>query len=139
MNVNMTSLFTYRKLRSVLIVDDDHRSLNIGSVVLSSMANLQVYACKSSEEALTIAKAVKPDLLLLAQTPDTVCAAALAAIRNLPGLFTTQVIFLASENQGCMGVPCSPEAIGTIRKPFEPLLLPEQVLQLWERSMTNAT
>lgn len=126
------------KLRSVLIIDDDQHALSISSVVLSSMANLQVYTCRSGAEALAIAGDIKPDLLLLKLSPDLAGVTTLTKIRNLPGLIATRAIFLVSGDLGSALDHEELGAIGLIRKPFELMLLPEQVLQLWERQVLTA-
>lgn len=126
------------KLRSVLIIDDDQHALSISSVVLSSMANLHVYTCRSGAEALAIVGDIKPDLLLLKLSPDLAGVTTLTKIRNLPGLIATRAIFLVSGDLGSALDHEELGAIGLIRKPFELMLLSEQVLQLWERQVLTA-
>jgi response regulator RpfG family c-di-GMP phosphodiesterase len=131
-------MHTLEKLRTILYIDDNQGLLSIGSVVLSNMANLQVYACRSFNEAAIIMKYGRAELVLLEMKMDLSGIDMLAAIRKLPGLKAIPAIFLVeNESDAQVGNLHVSGIIGTIRHPIDPLLLSEQVLQLWEQYADN--
>jgi two-component system OmpR family response regulator len=123
-----------RPLSRILIVDDDPDIRALVSAALGGMAGYAVQSCSSAREALAVACAFAPDLILLDfMMPDTDGVSALKALRCLEGMETTPVVFMTAsaephefaryEGLGCLGV---------IRKPFNPISLPQTLESLWQ-------
>jgi CheY-like chemotaxis protein len=122
------------KLRSILYIDDDSQRQAIVSVILISMANLEVRVCGSAREALIIAATNKPDLVLFDVTTWSKNAAtALHSLCTQACTRDTPVIIMTNGAKSrdaryfkLLG------AAGMIATGFEPLMLAETVLQSWE-------
>jgi two-component system OmpR family response regulator len=124
---------TDRPLKRILIVDDDPDIRALVCAALGGMAGYAVQSCASARDALAVACDFAPDLILLDfMMPDADGIAALEALRCLEGTEATPVVFMTASAQphdlarydghGCLGV---------IRKPFNPVSLPQTLEALW--------
>jgi CheY-like chemotaxis protein len=126
-----------RRLSRILLVEDDADILRVAALALRRLGGFQVEACASGQEALAVARAFRPDVVLL----DVMMAAmdgpaVLKALRDFPETKTTPVIFLTARVQprdiaayramGCVDV---------IVKPFVPSALPHLVRGAWSRAL----
>jgi CheY-like chemotaxis protein len=77
-----------------------------------------------------------PDLILLdVMMPDMDGPATLAELRKLPATATTPVIFMTAKVQAAeVTYYKSIGAIGVVAKPFDPMLLAQQVRTLWQQA-----
>jgi CheY-like chemotaxis protein len=122
-------------LEQVLYVDDDDDIREVAEMALTAVAGLKVCACSSGEEALTQARACRPQLILLdVMMPGMDGPTTLAALREDPELADTPVVFLTAKIQ-----PAEVEryrslgAADVIGKPFDPMTLGEQLRGIWAR------
>lgn len=107
----------------ILIVDSVATNRIVLKVKLSA-AFYHVLQAGSAQEAVTLAADTRPDLVLVAPLPDTGFADLLARLRALPGMASTPVIALLSQNEPAARVRrLSQGAADVIAKP-----MPEAVL-----------
>jgi CheY-like chemotaxis protein len=118
--------------RKILLVDDDQEILFIARMALESLGGFSVCTCGSGREALQRAMEFAPDLIVLdVMMPEMDGPAVLRALRLLPGLRATPVIFLTG-----LSYPAGVHAdlgngiLGVISKPFDPISLPDRIRQL---------
>jgi two-component system OmpR family response regulator len=123
------------QLKTLLYVDDDSDIREIVEMALGLIDGLRVHTCASGDEALRLIGTLDPDLVLLdVMMPGMDGPTVLSRMRanterpNCPVIFVTakalpREIALLRE----LG------AAGVIAKPFDPMELGRQVLQIWER------
>jgi CheY-like chemotaxis protein len=122
------------ELKTLLYVDDDADIREIVEMALGMIDNLSVHTCASGEQALRLVPTLKPDLILLdVMMPDmdgpTVFSRMSAGTeqQNCPVIFVTaKALPLEVSHFRELG------AAGVIAKPFDPMELGRQVLQIWE-------
>jgi len=120
-------------LRTVLYVDDEPDIRQIVQMSLGLLDNVTTHTADSGEQALEIARELRPDLMLLdvmmpgMDGPDT-----LSRLREDPQLKAIPVIFMTAKAMPqevarfrAMG------AAGVIAKPFDPMQLGKQIVALW--------
>ncbi len=119
-------------VRSVLLVDDEPDIRRIGQLALQRVAKWDVRLASSGPEAVQLAAAAVPDLILLdVMMPGVDGPTTLVKLRELEGLKTTPVIFMTAKVQRhevdrylALG------AAGVIAKPFDPMTLATQIVEL---------
>ena len=123
-------------LRTLLYVDDEADIRQIVAMALGLDAQLRVHTAGSGEAALTLARQVRPDLVLLdVMMPGLDGPETLARMQQDPLLAHTPVVFMTAKT-----LPQELTrfrqlgALGVIAKPFDPMQLAQQVQALWERS-----
>jgi two-component system OmpR family response regulator len=122
-----------KNLTHILYVDDDDDILEIVKLALQLAPGLKVSCCGSGPAALTEIPILQPDLVLLdVMMPQMDGPAMFAELRKFS---TVPVIFLTARMQErqvdeyqALG------AIGVLPKPFDPILLHSQVLEIWKTS-----
>jgi two-component system OmpR family response regulator len=121
---------------SILYVEDDPDIQIVVKTVLTLQGGFNVTACSSGCEALSIAAKFTPDLLLLdVMMPRMSGISTLAGLRKLPHTATTPAIFMTTKVQpDDLAHYRSVGALGAIAKPFDPLLLVQQLHKLWGKS-----
>ncbi|MCB1908012.1 MAG: response regulator [Rhodocyclaceae bacterium] len=123
-----------KPLRRILYVEDDADIRMVACLALESIGGFEVSACASGEEALDVADDFAPDMILLdVMMPGMDGPSTLRALRGLPGFADTPVAFMTAKVQpeelaeyGALG------SCDAIAKPFDPMLLADQVRALWE-------
>jgi two-component system, OmpR family, response regulator len=128
-------MMTTEALTHILYVEDDADIRSVASFALEEIGNFTIAACESGAEALRRAESFRPQLLLLdVMMPGMDGPTVFSRMRanterpNCPVIFVTakalpREIALFRE----LG------AVGVIAKPFDPMELGRQVLQIWER------
>ncbi len=125
------------ELKLVLYVEDDPDIQMVAQMALEVVGGLTLRTCSSGKEALQAAAAgVVPDLILLdVMMPDMDGPATLAELRKLPATATAPVIFMTAKVQAAeVSFYKSIGAVGVIAKPFDPMLLAQQVRTLWQEA-----
>lgn len=121
-----------------MYVEDDPDIQSIATMALESIGGFAVTVCSSGHEALsTIANGAQPDLILLdVMMPEMDGPTTLAALRALPQTASTPTIFMTAKAQPheiahlkALG------ALDVIAKPFDPMLLAQQIRQVWEKKI----
>ena len=122
------------RLASILYVEGDDNLRTTTRLVLEVIGRFEVLDCSSREDALLAARGFMPDLLLLhTRPPGHDGLALLAALRGLPHLADTPVVFITTPGAGeDHGPYLDAGALGVLTRPRVPLRLTEQLLSLWE-------
>lgn len=123
------------ELKSILYVEDEPDIREIAKIALEMVGGFAVTMCASGDEALKKAPGAQPDLLLLdVMMPGMDGPTTLKALRQLPHLAKTPVIFMTAkvqpkevEEYKAMG------AVDVIPKPFDPMALAQTLRDTWAR------
>ena len=121
-------------LREILYVDDEPDIREIVQMALGLVPTLSVSTADSGMRALQSMQANKPDLVLLdVMMPNMDGPTTLQQMRSQPELQAIPVIFMTAKAMPqevarfrALG------AAAVIAKPFDPMLLAEHVLSIWE-------
>jgi two-component system, OmpR family, response regulator len=123
------------QLKTLLYVDDDSDIREIAEMALGLIDNLEVRTCASGDQALRVICTLNPDLVLLdVMMPDMDGPTVFARMRAVAKRPICPVIFVTAK-----ALPreiahfLELGAAGVIAKPFDPMELGPQVLQIWER------
>lgn len=120
-------------LRRILFVEDDPDIQTVAKMALEAIGGFTVLACGSGSEALTRLDEFAPDLVLLdVMMPGMDGPATLAALRQSQTGRELPVVFMTARVQA-QEVAAYREmgAEDVIAKPFDPMMLSEQVLAIW--------
>ena len=117
----------------VLNVEDEAHIQTVTRLALE-VDSFVVESCGSGEEALKKAMTCAPDLILLdVMLPDTDGPTLLEALRRIPKLATTPVIFMTALAQAHeISRYKSIGAVDVIVKPFDPMGLATRIRKIWE-------
>ena len=122
-----------RSPKRIMLVEDDADIQLITRLSLEVGGGYEVRVCGSGQDALESVGAYKPDLILLdMMMPGMDGLATMEALRSLPEVAETPVIFFTANTQDQMRqdlIRCG--ALGVIVKPIEPAALLEQIRALW--------
>jgi len=118
----------------VLVVDDEPHIRRIGELALRSVGGLEVHLAASGAEAVELAAAERPDVILLdVMMPGMDGPTTLGTLRERPETARIPVIFMTAKVQKHeverylrLG------AAGVIAKPFDPMRLPDDVRRICE-------
>lgn len=90
--------------------------------------------CSSADEAMQRSIGFQPQLFLLdVMMPGTDGPSALKMLRSLPQFADTPAIFMTAKvRSGEIADYRALGALGVIPKPFDPMLLADRVLEIWE-------
>jgi two-component system OmpR family response regulator len=118
----------------VLCIDDDEDILDIARMCLETVGGLQVSCCNSGAKAMQLIREISPDLILLdVMMPDMDGPTTLKELRKQPALDHTPIVFMTArvqptEVQAYQALGAS----AVVPKPFDPMLLANQVNDIWK-------
>ncbi len=121
-------------LQTLLYVDDEPDIRQIVQMALGLAPGLRIHTSDSGENALSLARALRPDLVLLdVMMPGLDGPGTLTRMRSDPALAQIPVVFMTAkampqEVARFRGLG----AAGVIAKPFDPMKLAQQVFAIWE-------
>jgi len=123
-------------LTNIILVEDDPDIQQIAKLALCSVGKFSLEMFSSGAEVLEKAPLIHPQLVLLdVMMPNMDGPTTLSKLRELPHFSTTPVIFLTAkvqshevDNYKKLG------AIDVISKPFDPLTLSKQILEIWSKN-----
>lgn len=125
-----------KSLNTILYVEDEADIRTVAQLALETVGGFTLKVCASGEEAVQAGSAFNPDLLLLdVMMPGMDGPSTLAALRQLPAIKDTPVIFMTAKVQ-----PSEIQqyrdlgALDVIAKPFDPMTLANQVRDIWNRT-----
>jgi two-component system OmpR family response regulator len=119
-------------IERVLMVDDEPHVRRVAELSLARVGKWSVFLAASGAEALSAAERERPDLILLdvmmpgMDGPTTLSALqAHAVVARIPVIFMTANV-QDRQIERYLGLG----AAGVIRKPFDPMLLPDQIRRI---------
>mmetsp|Transcript_6277 Transcript_6277/g.10744 ORF Transcript_6277/g.10744 Transcript_6277/m.10744 type:complete len:135 (-) Transcript_6277:56-460(-) len=123
----------------ILHVDDDLDILEISRMALETVGDLSVTQCSSGFKAVEIAPELQPDLFLLdVMMPEIDGIETLQALRKVPGFGDTPAIFMtAKSSPDDIEMLMRHGALSVIKKPFDPLTLADEIVNLWRDAMKD--
>ncbi len=127
-----------KELRRILLVEDDPDIQIVARLALSDLAGFELEVASSGREALEKAPAFAPDLILLdVMMPELDGPSTLRELRRRPALDATPVIFMTAKAQPEeVAEYRSLGALDVIVKPFDPMVLGEEIRRIWNRRAT---
>lgn len=120
-------------LTRILYVEDEPDIQMIARLALETLGGFTLEVCSSGKEALAKITAFQPQLILLdVMMPGMDGPTTLSKLRELPAFATTPTIFMTAKVQPgeVMGYK-KIGAVDVIPKPFDPMTLSGQVLDIW--------
>jgi two-component system, OmpR family, response regulator len=128
-----------KELHSILYVDDEPDIRQIVQLALGLTEGLTVHTGESGEQALELARELRPDLLLLdVMMPGLDGPGTLKRMRADPAIKHIPVIFMTAKAMAReIALFRKMGAVGVIAKPFDPMQLSSQVLSLWKDHMAE--
>lgn len=121
------------KLERILLVEDDLDIQMVASMALEDLGGFQVEVCSSGLEALEKTPIFHPQLILLdVMMPDLDGPGTLVALGQLPTPRPPVVFMTARAQPNEVEEYRQSGAVDVIVKPFDPMRLPETVLEIWQ-------
>ncbi|HSM32010.1 MAG TPA: response regulator [Woeseiaceae bacterium] len=127
-------------LHRILYVEDDADIRKIVSMSLEMVGSYTVASCGSCAEALQVVDDFGPELLLLdVMMPDVDGPATLRELRKRTSAENAPAVFITAKVQaGDMAQYRRLGVYDVIVKPFDPMVLPERVGQIWQQYRSGA-
>jgi CheY-like chemotaxis protein len=128
-----------KPLNKILYVEDEPDIQTVTLMALETIGGFTVKACSSGQEAIEVAPAFEPDLVILdVMMPGMDGPTTMEALRKLPVTADVAMIFMTAKVQSheveryrAMG------AVDVVAKPFDPISLADQVRAIWEQQQTK--
>ena len=122
-------------LERVMHVEDDESIRAVAEIALTDVAGFTLLSCDSGQSALAQAETFAPQLILLdVMMPQMDGLQTLAALRQIPALAKTPVVFMTAKIQQAEKQRyLDAGAVGIIEKPFEPMELGDTLSQLYQQ------
>lgn len=132
---------TEETLQNIVLVEDDTDIRCIAKLALSSVGKFSVQMFESGEELLQNIESVNPQLILLdVMMPKMDGPETLKHLQQIPRFTNIPVIFLTANVQEHeirhykkLG------ATDVISKPFDPMTLSKNILEIWNHISTSKT
>jgi two-component system, OmpR family, response regulator len=129
-----------KELHRITYVEDEPHIREIVQLALEELGGFTLHVCESGIEALDTAPIFHPDLVLLdVMMPGMNGIQTFRSLKELPQIANTPIIFVTAKAQKhelqqykLLG------AVDVIRKPFNPITLPEEIHAIWQRAQTEA-
>lgn len=120
-------------LNRILYVEDEPDIQAVARLALEAVGGFTVEVCSSGEEALGKAQQFAPDLILLdVMMPGMDGPTTMQALRKLPALETTPVVFMTAKVQPQEVAQYKDlGAIDVVAKPFDPMTLADSIRAIW--------
>jgi CheY-like chemotaxis protein len=118
--------------KRILLIDDEDDVREIAATSLEMIAGWQVISASSGEDGVLKAQQERPEAILLdVMMPEQDGAATLARLRAQQSTAGIPVIFLTAKVQPAEQRRLqSLGAMGIVSKPFDPLVLPENIRKI---------
>lgn len=119
-------------IQKVLLVDDDQDLRRIGQLSLRNVGKWTVFTAACGSEAILIARAEYPDVILLdVMMPEMDGPSTLVELRREEITARIPVIFLTAKVQNNeIDDYVRLGAVGVIIKPFDPMTLPQDICRM---------
>ena len=120
-------------LRNILHVDDEPDIREVVQLSLALMDGWNVHSVGSGREAFSVLREAEPDLILLDyMMPEMDGTAILAALQVDPATRHIPVVFMTAKSMPTeVAKLVAAGAAAVIAKPFDPMRLGSQLLDIW--------
>ncbi len=124
-----------KPLKKILYVEDEADIREVAVMALEMVGGFELKVCESGADAIDVASAYAPDLLLLdVMMPQMDGPATLKRLREIPQTANVPVIFMTAKVQHSeIAAYHQMGALGVIAKPFEPMTLADEIRKIWDR------
>jgi two-component system, OmpR family, response regulator len=127
------------KLERLTCVEDDPDIRSITEFALRDLGGFTLDVCASGPEAIERTPSFNPDLIILdVMMPGMDGIETLKRLREIPKLAKTPVVFMtakAMKHEIDRYMALGAEEV--IPKPFDPLVLPDRVGEIWQRATSK--
>lgn len=122
-------------LKKILYVDDDQGLHALVGLALRQLGGITIQAVDSGIKALEVAAIFKPDLILLdVVMPGMDGLETFEELRKIPCTRETPIVFFTGHTRSAdLRRYSQYKPLGVIAKPFVPLELPIELLNLWRQ------
>lgn len=122
-----------KPLRHVLCVEDEPDIRLVAQIALETVGGLSVSLCPSGTEAVAMARATRPDLIVLdVMMPGLDGPGALRALRADPETRDIPAVFMTAKVQPSEIAQLKAlGALDVVAKPFDPMTLASQLQAIW--------
>ncbi|MBU2884483.1 response regulator [Gilvimarinus agarilyticus] len=126
-------------LNTILYVEDEPDIRTIAQLALETVGGFTLISCASGSEAVAYAQHTTPDLILLdVMMPEMDGPETLRLLRERPNMADVPAIFMTAKVQPSeVAEYLSIGAVDVIAKPFDPLMLAEQINSIWSRTKSQ--
>lgn len=121
------------------MVEDESDIQAVARLSLEALGGFQVLVCSSGHEALGAAPKFLPDLFLLdVMMPEMDGPTTLQALRSIPAVAATPVIFMTAKAQAHeVAYYRELGALGVVTKPFDPMTLATTISTMWSQAQAT--
>ncbi len=121
------------ELKKILCVEDEADIQAVAKVALETVGRFEVQMCSSGQEALETLPDFAPDLILLdVMMPGMDGPTTYQEVRKLDGYENVPIIFMTAKvMESDREQYISLGAAGIIAQPFDPMVLSDQIRQVW--------
>ena len=122
-----------KKITNILYVEDEPDIQAVAQIALEAVGGFTLKICSDGLSALEQAADFAPDLLLLdVMMPGMDGPTTLLELRKIPSLIDIPAIFMTAKVQSHeVEALINLGAISVIAKPFDPMTLSNQILEIW--------
>jgi len=122
------------ELNKILYIEDEPDIQTIARLALENVGGFTLEVCNSGQQALDIAEAFAPDLILSdVMMPDMDGPETINELRKLTSLSNTPVVFMTAKVQRDeIQALLNCGTLGVITKPFDPMSLSTEIRKLWK-------
>ncbi|WP_210426331.1 response regulator [Marinobacter confluentis] len=123
-------------LERIMLVEDEEDIRAVAEVALESVGGFTLKTCSSGHEALEAIEKFAPQLVILdVMMPGMDGPETLRGIRELADFAGTPAVFMTAKVQSDEIASYLAEgAVDVIPKPFDPMTLASQILEIWRSS-----
>lgn len=123
------------QLQKIMMVEDDPDIQVVASLALEAVGGFEVVVCSGGLEALDRVDAFAPDLVVLdVMMPGMDGPTVLKHLRERPATAHLPVVFMTAKAQAHeIALYKEMGALDVVTKPFDPMMLPHTLLQIWNR------
>lgn len=122
------------ELKRILYVEDEPDIQAVAKIALETLGGFELQIHSLGKDAVANAVSFAPDLILLdVMMPDMDGPATLKALKEIPELANTPVIFMTAKVQPTeLAEYKALGALDVISKPFDPMTLADQIKSIWQ-------
>jgi CheY-like chemotaxis protein len=117
--------------KTLLVIDDDRDIREVAKASLELVGGFTVIVAESGIRGVAVAQNAKPDAIILdLMMPDMDGQQTLAQLKLVPETASIPVIMLTAKVQANKQELANKGATGVLVKPFDPMLLSDQVCEI---------